>query len=181
MTTKRSNTPGPGTRPRPAAWAALALASAAASCGLSGCGGDETSRIKLVPVSGTVTLNGKPLEGAEVTFTPDAGNAKATPGSDVTGPEGNFKVIYRGRSGLAPGKYKVLVSKLFLPAGVRSVDPTELDMVQVAVQSDPEGKSKRVTPPTQIRGEFDREVPPEGGPVDIDVKGKPGPLVVSHP
>src|SRR4051794_11871782 len=85
---------------------------------LAGCGsGDETARIKLVPVSGTVTFNGKPLEGATVTFSPDSSNQDQTPGGDVTGPEGNYKAMFRGRSGLAPGKYHVLVSKTLLPGG----------------------------------------------------------------
>ena len=45
-------------------------AAAAAAAGfLVGCG---ESGPKLVPVSGTVTLNGKPLEGAAVAFQPDA-------------------------------------------------------------------------------------------------------------
>jgi hypothetical protein len=147
------------------------------SCGLAGCGGDETARIKLAPVTGTVTLNGKPLEGAEITFTPDGSNAKNTPASDVTGPDGNYKVIYRGRSGLAPGKYKVLVSKLFLPPGVRSTDPQEFNMLQVAIESDPEGRGAGAKAPTQVKGEFEREVPPEGGSIDVDVKGRPGPIV----
>src|SRR5262245_50681880 len=74
---------------------------------LAGCG----SGPKLATVTGTVMLNNKPLEGAELTFVPDPSNRSVTPGSDVTGPEGNYKVRYLDRFGLAPGKYKVLISK----------------------------------------------------------------------
>lgn len=152
------------------------------SCGLVGCGGDETARIKLVPVSGTVTFNGKPLEGAEISFMPDSSNAKSTPGSDVTGPEGNFKAMFRGRSGLAPGKYKVLVSKIFLPPGAKLFEGMDLHMLEVAAQGGPEGsKEMSKTAPTQIQGEFEREVPAEGGTVDIDVKGKPAPISAPKP
>jgi hypothetical protein len=152
------------------------------TCALAGCGGDETARIKLVPVSGTVTLNGKPLEGAEITFTPDPANAKVTPGSDTTGPEGNYKAMFRGRSGLAPGKYKVVVAKVFLPPGVRLFEGMDLHMLEVAAQSR-SGDSKEMskTAPTQVQGEFEREVPAEGGVVDVDVKGKPAPISVPKP
>jgi hypothetical protein len=75
----------------------------------AGCGSGGPS---LVPVSGTVTLDGKPLEGATITFIPDPSNAKPqTDGGDVTGPGGTFASTYRNRAGLAPGKYKVVVTK----------------------------------------------------------------------
>jgi len=76
-----------------------------------GCGsGDETDSYHLVPVTGNVTLDGKPLDGARVIFTPQ-GNSPDTPGSDTTGKEGNFRIMYRGRAGVAKGKYAILVSR----------------------------------------------------------------------
>lgn len=54
---------------RPASTIALATAL------LAGCGtGDETDSYRLVQVSGHVTLDGKPLEGAKVLFTPSEAN-----------------------------------------------------------------------------------------------------------
>src|SRR5438105_558805 len=89
------------------------------SFSLVACGsGDETRSFKLVPVSGTVTLNGKPLAGATVVFAPEAANKPSTPGSDTTGPEGNYKLMYRNRSGVAPGKYKVTVAMPLKTSGV---------------------------------------------------------------
>src|SRR5262245_53940087 len=78
----------------------------------------------LVPVAGSVTLDGKPLEGANLSFMPVPGNVISTPGSDVTGPDGTFTMTFNGRSGLAPGKYKVLISKTeeVAPKG-REIDP----------------------------------------------------------
>lgn len=86
----------------------------------------------LVPVSGTVTLNGNtPLERAEVTFVPDPTNKDVTPGGDMTGPEGNFKARYSGRAGLAPGKYKVLISKKAEPPpGMELPEAIKVDRVQ---------------------------------------------------
>jgi hypothetical protein len=84
------------------------IVSITAVSGLIGCGGDER---KLVPVSGTVTINGKPLRDAVITFLPADSNKGALPGEDISGPEGNYKAMTRGRTGLAAGKYKVVVTR----------------------------------------------------------------------
>jgi hypothetical protein len=86
---------------------------AAVACvGLAaGCGGNEEDRVALVPVAGTVTFDGKPLAGVNIGFVPEPGNRPATDGGDITGPEGSFSARYRNRAGLAPGKYKVVVSR----------------------------------------------------------------------
>lgn len=77
----------------------------------TGCGGNEEDRYSLVPVSGAVTLDGKPLEGVVISFVPDPGNKPKTDGGDVTGSGGSFEAKYRNRAGLAPGKYKVVVAQ----------------------------------------------------------------------
>jgi hypothetical protein len=162
---------------------ASSLIFAVASWGLAGCGsGDETARYKLVPVNGTVTLNGKPLEGAEVTFTPDDSNPASTPGGDITGPEGNYKAMFRGRTGLASGKYTVKVRKIILPPGMASGGGEDEDpaMRQVATESFAAVRGTAAVVPTEVKGEFDREVTAEGGvPVDFDVKGKPKPITAN--
>jgi len=151
---------------------------AVVSVGLIGCGsGDETARIKLVPVSGTVTHNGKPLEGAQITFSPEADNQVATPGGDVTGPQGNYKAMFRGRFGLAPGKYKVLVSKTILPPGVQVGD--DPIMAQIAAESRGASRPGEAAV-TQLKGEFEREVPPDGAILDCDVKANPTPVTPSN-
>src|SRR5262245_12597408 len=157
------------------------------ACVLAGCGSDDISRVKLVSVTGTVTHEGKPLEGAEVTFAPDVppdSKEVATPGGDITGPAGNFKAMFRGRSGLAPGKYKVLVNKNSLPDGVQLGEGTDLEMLRAAAQSQADGargrRSKNAPGPsltmTRIHGEFECEVPAKGGDFTFDVKGAAEPL-----
>ncbi|MBW3539735.1 MAG: hypothetical protein KY476_05645 [Planctomycetes bacterium] len=64
-----------------------------------GCGGSEDV---LVPVSGTVTLNGKPLAGAEVHFV----TAKFE-GYGKTNTEGHYELV----NGAAPGPNKVYFKK----------------------------------------------------------------------
>src|SRR4051794_7441641 len=68
------------------------LTVAAMALVMIGCG---ESGPKLVQVTGNVTLNNKPLEGAEVVFTPDASNLEGQPATDMTGPDGNYKAMTR--------------------------------------------------------------------------------------
>jgi len=135
----------------------------------SGCGsGDETSSYRLVPVTGTVTLNNKPLGGAKIDFLPDASNQPMTPGGDTTGPEGNYRAMYRNRSGLAPGKYKVVVTSM--PPGLKIPDQFKDDpmMYQHSLENVTKGAAKKELQP--ITDERSVEVPEKGGIIDIDVK-----------
>ena len=54
---------------------------------LSGCGGD----LKVAPVTGTVTLDGKPLEWASVLFQPEEGGR---PSFAVTNADGKYTLAY---------------------------------------------------------------------------------------
>ncbi|MFO0950722.1 MAG: carboxypeptidase-like regulatory domain-containing protein [Isosphaeraceae bacterium] len=90
----------------------LSAAFLAMGLGFVGCAANDEDRVAIVPVSGVVTLDGKPLAGAVVSFLPNAANSKPqTDGGDVTGPDGKFEAKYRLRSGLAPGKYTVTVAE----------------------------------------------------------------------
>jgi len=148
-------------------------ATAAAMAGfLVGCGGE--SGPKLVPLTGTVTLNGKPLEGAVVSFEPDASFKGGFPANDVTGPDGNYKVFTKGRSGIMPGKYHVVVTKSLIdPSKIRPEFKDDPYMAQLSLGPLGE-KSTEQRKKEQIEGSFDREVPPEGGVQDFDVKKKSG-------
>lgn len=96
-------------------WLPLAFVSAGALT-VSGCGGT-----KLVDVQGTVTLNGKPLDNAQVQFLPDPG--QKTAGIRSTGDtdeEGRFKLICDDkRGGAAVGMHRVLVVDLKQWEGIR--------------------------------------------------------------
>jgi hypothetical protein len=145
------------------------VATAAAVAGLLvGCG---ESGPALVPVHGTVTLNGKPLEGALVSFQPDASMEDAIPAEDVTGPNGNYKALTKGRSGVMPGKYKVVVSKSLIEmAKVRPEFKDDPFMAQLSLGPN-EGKSAAQRDKEKIEGTFEREIT-EGGVQDFDVKRK---------
>ena len=124
---------------------------------------------KLVPASGIVTLDGEPLEGATVSFVPVDGNPISTSGSDVSGPNGNFQMSYDGRAGLAPGKYKVMVSKTEeVSAKGKDISPI---FAKASFEKQLMGLTKETIPPQKLEREV--EVP-AGGAKDfaLDFKSK---------
>jgi len=88
-------------------WCSYAACTAAALL-LAGCGGPGA--VKTVPVTGTVTLDGNPVEGATVSFAPQATEGRTAVG--VTDSQGKFKLNTAGAgAGAMPGKYNVAISK----------------------------------------------------------------------
>lgn len=157
-------------------FAAVALAAALAA----GCGsGDETDSYTLTPVTGTVSLDGRPLDGAKVIFTPQ-GNVPDTPGSDVTGKAGNYKIMYRGRAGVAKGKYSVLVSKTVgevaadeaadSDSGAFSEERALAAMKKAADMTAASVKKGKKTKPLVVTETFDREVGDAATVLDFDLK-----------
>ncbi|MBR9801107.1 hypothetical protein GYB59_05150 [bacterium] len=87
---------------------------------LSGCGGSQAPDPDLVPVSGTVTLNGKPAAEVTVAFNPSGTSENATrqPSFAVTDFEGKYALKHRnGEEGAEPGEYMVTFSKYEMPDG----------------------------------------------------------------
>jgi hypothetical protein len=73
-----------------------------------GCGGPAT-----VPVTGTVTLDGEPVDGASVMFVAEG---EGRPASGTTDGSGNFTLTtFTGGDGALPGSYKVTVFKTAAP------------------------------------------------------------------
>jgi hypothetical protein len=76
---------------------------------VAGCGGSGGPEL---PVSGSVTLDDKPLPDATVRFFPDGDTDPTSGGYAVTGTDGKFVVTGgKGKKGLVAGRYKVTVSK----------------------------------------------------------------------
>lgn len=123
----------------------------------------------LVPVSGAVTLDGKPLEGATLSFVPLPGNPVSTAGTDATGPDGNFRMTYDGRAGLAPGKYSVAVSKMEEDRSSGKQVPEVF--AKASFEKQLMGLTKETIPPQKLSREV---VVPEGGATDfaLDFKSK---------
>lgn len=96
-----------------------------AAMGVAGCG--KGPSLKTYPVTGTVTYNGKPLEGANVVYI--GPNTDSPRSSAVTDSEGRFSLTtYVGPQellkGAVPGEYKVTVTKL--KAGAAAADDSSL-------------------------------------------------------
>jgi hypothetical protein len=81
--------------------------------GLTGCSNDGR-----VAVSGTVTLDGTPLENAAISFRPTPGHDGLTAGGQVI--DGKFE--FAAQHGLLPGKYLVNI-QAFRPTGRMVKDP----------------------------------------------------------
>lgn len=64
-------------------------------------------------VTGTVTLDGKPLSNAMVIFSPESGGR---PGSGKTDASGKFEIYTMGSQGVAVGSCRVSVSTYVEPA-----------------------------------------------------------------
>lgn len=83
-------------------FALMAMTLSVLGCGKVGLDG-------LVPVSGTVTLNGKAIEGADVVFNPESEGRAASAKSDASG---KFHLTtLEPHDGAQPGSYKVSISK----------------------------------------------------------------------
>lgn len=83
----------------------FAVALAVLLAAVAGCGGGGP---ELAPVSGTVTLDGRPVEDAAVMFSPIDGGPVA---SGTTDSQGEFRLTCLNRPGAVVGKHRVAVSK----------------------------------------------------------------------
>ena len=107
---------------------------------------------RLVTANGVVTLDGKPLEGATLSFIPLPVNAVSTAGMDVTGPDGGFQLSYYGLSGVAPGKYRVLVSKTRRGSSlIKKIDPV---FAKASFEKQLMGLAKETIPPQKLEREI---------------------------
>ncbi|HID21451.1 MAG TPA: carboxypeptidase regulatory-like domain-containing protein [Planctomycetaceae bacterium] len=93
----------------------LAVVLAIGVCYVAGCSrGPE--RPKTYPVTGTVTLDGKPVEGATVVFVPkEEGTGRAATG--VTDSNGKYSLgTFASGDGVIPGEYLIKITKYRPPS-----------------------------------------------------------------
>ena len=88
-----------------------------AGCVAGGCG-RASSGPSLVPVAGTITLDGKPLSAADLIFVPQ-GDTKGQSGVGRTDSAGVYELLTPDRKykGAAVGSYRVVINKLVKPDG----------------------------------------------------------------
>lgn len=82
---------------------------------MAGCGGSEVGidvPENLVPVTGVVTLDGQPLEGATVIYHPPDGTDPPRTARGVTDADGRYELLYAPEvKGAVPGTHRVQISK----------------------------------------------------------------------
>ena len=93
---------------------------------VGGCGsGSAPPFLKdLVPATGRVTVNGSPIAGASVTFSPDISATGGRHAMAVTDADGNYEMVtlvpgvsQSKCTGVLPGEYVVSISRIALPDG----------------------------------------------------------------
>ena len=145
--------------------------------GSAGC-----SRSNLVKVRGVVTLDGKPLSWATITFNPIGGGR---PASGLSDENGNFELTTSSTNdGAAPGEYKVTVTKEQASELVK-IDPSAgpKGLEAMFAKKDPEARKKmaqeRLKAPALVpriysdptRTPFKEVVPPQG-PITLALSSK---------
>ena len=142
--------------------AQFGLWSAALACAnlvLLGCGTDPLGGVELGQVTGKVTLDGKPLAGAQVTFKPAQGKSSTC----LTDTEGNYTLRYiTGYDGAIVGSHKVEIRK------VESVQTGEGEKAQT--------NERQVVPKMyNSKTTLSAEVKPGSNQFDFDLKAGPAP------
>lgn len=137
----------------------------------AGCGGSAAPEKALpttVPVSGVVTLDGKPLQKAAIRFVP-RGETKGVDCYGFTDDTGRYELTQlRGGAGAPPGEYTVAFSQFAkpdgTPVGIGPNDPPPAD--QGAFESLP----TRLSNPTESK--IVAQVPQGGGELKFDLKSR---------
>lgn len=127
---------------------------------ICGCNKPGAPGIAALPVTGKVTLDGKPLAGASVMFT----TVETASFAGTTQEDGSYQLLgIAGRNAACKGKCQVIVSRYLKPDG-SPVGPDEPPALSFATESLPE----RYSMPS--KSELSVDVPEEGGAFDFDLK-----------
>jgi len=145
--------------PHRLAWTLLLLTS------VSGCG--SQSEFKMVPVTGTVSLDGQPLAGAMTKFFPAGKVNEESQGR--TDASGKFQLDgVHGKTGAMPGEHKVVITRLVMKDGT-PVDP-KIDFALVVHEA---RESLPATYSNIDETTLTATVPAAGGNIDFQLKSKP--------
>lgn len=141
---------------------------------LGGCGAPHEERPALHPATGTLTINGKPAEGAMLVLHPAAGeefDARGTRPRATVNADGSFEVTtYQAGDGAPAGDYRVAVLWLANPdsnspwdrLGNRYANPDRTD-IRLSIA---EGTNE--LEPIEIEGARILDRPPRRDPNDRD-------------
>lgn len=145
----------------------MRLVSCAALCLViaAGCGGSSKDTQKLVPVSGTLKIDGELVSNAIVQFLPE-GTTQGDSFYGTTNERGEYKLVSRtGRDGCGIGMYKVIFSKMAMKDG----SPIPKDMDAITAGATEQIPAKFNNPD---KSQVIQEVPEGGKTIDFDLKSK---------
>lgn len=122
---------------------------------------------RLQPVTGTITIDGKPLPGIVVTFVPVEEGGSMTLGE--TDKDGRYRLSYVGMPGCAAGEYRVMLSYKTLENG----EPISLDTQSSLIISTEAAKAEERLPEKYVSqaSTLKAFVPAEGGVIDFQLTG----------
>jgi hypothetical protein len=109
---------------------------------------NQTSGLKLVPVSGTVTLEGAPLKAGKVGLVPDTakGNRLRMVCAGQIGTNGRFEIETEGSKGAPPGWYRLIVTNAQPPVNRNYLDEKRTPIaIEVIAGSAPGAYDIRLT------------------------------------
>jgi hypothetical protein len=139
---------------------ALVLGLSVASA--TGCQKSQAAAIQKIPIQGTVTLDGKPLEGAEVIFT----TSLLSSFTAETAADGSFQLSTApGGPSVCDGPCKVTINKFVMPPG-KTAQPNMSPQLQGARQIIPPRYSDALYTTLSVN------VPQGGGTFDFPLTGK---------
>ena len=123
---------------------------------------------ELVPVDGTVSMDGAPLANASVVFIP-AGATQGGPSYGLTDEGGRYALEYQaGQKGAPVGEFKVVCSKWVMPDGS--------DYVGVPGGPSPMDAGAKELLPAKYSEEYQTTlkatIPPGGGTINLEVTSK---------
>lgn len=137
----------------------------------AGCQSEDrfSSLPDLVPVSGTVTLDGEPLSGASLMFLP-VGATKGQTCYGATDASGRYELmVSKEHVGAPVGEFEVVVNKWVMPDGS--------DFPKDATVPPGEAGAKELLPPhytTEGMSKLKATVPAGGGEINFDLSLKNG-------
>lgn len=133
-------------------------------CVVVGCG--PADGLERAQITGMLTVQGKPLPGAVLSFQPMEGT-KGPGALGNSNAKGEFTVISsrENHEGIPPGKYRVRVSRIVMGDG-RPLPPD-------AAPADYPFSQESVPPPySGVNSPLTVEIPKDGGHVKVDIPAK---------
>ncbi len=131
----------------------FSVASFAALTFLQGCGGEDewaARRPKVYAASGTVKLDGKPLDGATVIYHSQSHDVSA---QGLTDAQGNFKLTtFKQNDGATEGSHKVVVTKFTYEEKKTKFDsPNEKSVALIPKEVLPKRYATPTTTPIEVQ------------------------------